>query len=252
MFLGYSFEIGRATARQYQREQINAEYKANNRLDRNSGRQTEGVRADNPPSQPNAETPSQQAVEVAFLRVPIGEGMLVIVTLLLVGVTYQLVSNGKVSAERQLRAYISLEWSRIVSGDGGNTFTVEVQIKNAGQTPALRVRHRMAAEVWVQHTAALSFATPEIDPSEIPIGPGISFTLRQPIAVGGASGTGSIDVGQRLLFVWGSVEYFDIFDEPRTLEFRSRSGDPIRAHDGTVMRTVGWALDSEAEGNRTT
>jgi hypothetical protein len=64
--------------------------------------------------------------------------------------------------------------------------------------------------------------------------------------------SGTIDNRQRTIFAWGRVDYFDIFGDPQHFEFRFRSGDSIRAHDGTVMRTVGWRMDAEDQGNSAT
>jgi hypothetical protein len=160
-------------------------------------------------------------------------------------------SHLKESAERQLGAYIGIEWCRVISDDWGNTFRVEVQIKNAGQTPAYDVSHRIAAEIHELHEPPLSFAMPEKSQGIIPIAPGITFILRTPIAIGGASGISTIGTGRTIL-AWGRVDYEDVFDKPQHLEFRFRSSDPVRQHDGTVMRTVGWRMDAEDEGNSST
>jgi hypothetical protein len=114
------------------------------------------------------------------------------------------------NARVQLRAYVGARMARVVSHDNGSTFEVEVEIFNAGQTPARGVTHCLAAELQILHGEPLSFAMPEKDSGELPMVPGMAFFLRKPIAIGGPSGTGTIDnrqsakdnfrVGPRRLF----------------------------------------------------
>jgi hypothetical protein len=153
----------------------------------------------------------------------------------------------KESAERQLGAYIGIEWCRIISHDGGSTFEVEVQIKNAGQTQAYDVTHRIAADIQVRNGEPINFAMPERSRGVIPIAPGITFILRTPIAIGGASGTADIGTN-RIIFARGRVDYIDVFDKPQHLEFRYRNADRL-FHNGHL---VGWRMDAEDEGNSAT
>jgi hypothetical protein len=155
------------------------------------------------------------------------------------------------SAERQFGAYIGIEWCRVTSNDWGATFMVEVQIKNAGQTPAYDVSHRIAAALQIMHDRQLDFVMPDRSPGIIPIAPGMTFTLATPIAIGGPSGVSTIGIG-RTIFAWGRVDYEDVFDKPQHLEFRFRSGEAIRQHNGTNMQTVGWKMDAEDDGNTAT
>ncbi len=128
---------------------------------------------------------------------------------------------------------------------------VEVQIKNAGRTPAYEVSHRIAAALQIMNGERLDFAMTDRSPGIVPIAPGMSFILNAPIAIGGPSGVSTIGIG-RTIFACGRVDYLDVFDKPQHLEFRFRSGDAIRQHDGTVMQTVGWKMDPEDEGNTAT
>jgi hypothetical protein len=129
---------------------------------------------------------------------------------------------------------------------------VHIVIINSGHTPARQVTHRIAAELQIQHGATLSFEMPNKVPGEWVMVPNVAFTLKCDIAIGGASGTGTIDIGQRVIFTWGRVDYLDAFDRPQHFEFRYRSTRSIRRHNGTVMTTVGWEMDPEDQGNTTT
>jgi hypothetical protein len=152
------------------------------------------------------------------------------------------------SSQRQLRAYVGVEWCRVASPDGGNTFEVEVQIKNTGQTPAFEIRHRIAAELQIVHAEPLRFERPELKRGVFPLNPGLTFIIKEPIAIGGPSGIG--DIGTRkFIFSWGRVDYLDAFGVDRYFEFRFRNRAPVRAHDGTIVRTVGWQMEIENEGN---
>jgi hypothetical protein len=157
----------------------------------------------------------------------------------------------KRTAERQLRAYIGVKEARIVSRDEGNTFEVEIELTNAGQTPAHHVRHHMSTGLQVIRDPPPDFKTSKRGRGEVPVSPGETFFLNRPIAIGGASGTGTIGT-QRIIFGWGRVDYVDIFDVPQHITFRFRSGDAVRAHVGDAMRTIGWTMEPEDEGNSAT
>jgi hypothetical protein len=161
--------------------------------------------------------------------------------------TRDLVRTARENAQLELRAYIGIESIKITSNDWGNTFWVEAQIKNAGKTPAFRVTHCITHQILKDPT--LNLRMPNRSPGNLPIAPDMSFTLRTPVVIGAAGGTGFIDTGQRFIIAWGKVDYFDFFGFPHYLTFRFRSTEPVRAHDGTIMRTVGWTMHPEDEGN---
>jgi hypothetical protein len=186
-----------------------------------------------------------------ILGIKLGEWLLSAATFGLWYATWRLVKGAETTAERQLGAYIGVEWCRVATEDGGITFAVELQIKNAGQTPAYDVSHRIAAAIQVSHGEAIDFALPSRFPGIIPLAPGMTFVLSAPIAIGGPSGISTIGM-QRIVFAWGRVDYLDVFDKPQHIEFRFASGEAIREHDGTVMRTVGWKMYPTDEGNTAT
>jgi len=185
-----------------------------------------------------------------ILGIKLGEWLLSGATFGLWYATWRLVKGAEKTAERQLAAYIGIEWCKVISDDWGSTFAVEVQIKNAGQTPAYKVSHRIATGLQIRLEPP-DFAAPFRSPGIIPIAPGMTFVLAAPVAIGGPSGANTIGSG-RTVFTWGRIDYFDVFDRPHYLEFRFASGEAIRQHDGTVMRTVGWKMYPQDEGNTAT
>jgi len=159
-------------------------------------------------------------------------------------------SHLKESAQQQLGAYLGVSEGHIVSHDGGNTFVVEISIKNSGQTPAYQVTHCIDADVRDRLSrAAEPFPLPAKRPQEWVMAPGATWKLAKDIAIGGPSGASSV-AKQRDIFTWGRVDYFDVFDKPQYLLFRFRSNEQVkRIYNGTVMVTVGWEFDPCEEGN---
>jgi hypothetical protein len=204
--------------------------------------------------------PSQDQVHGEILGVKYGEWLLFgatvglwVATVGLWWATWRLVKSAEKTAERQLGAYIGIEWCKVISNDWGNTFEVEVQIKNAGQTPAFDVTHRIAVGLQILHGEPLDFSMPKRRPSKLPIAPGITFILRTPIAIGGASGSRTITSGERAVFAWGRIDYEDVFDIGRYVEFRFRSAEIIRSTDaGGAIHVTGWRMDPEGDGNTAT
>jgi hypothetical protein len=161
--------------------------------------------------------------------------------------TWRLVKGGEQTAERQLRAYVGIESCKVTTDNWGQTFYVEVQLKNAGQTPAYNVSHRIIAGLQVRLEPP-DFAMPFRSPGIIPVAPGMTFAAAAPVAIGGPSGVATIGSG-RIIFAWGRVDYLDAFGKSHYLEFRFASGEAIQEHDGTVTRTVGWKMYPQDEGN---
>jgi hypothetical protein len=182
-----------------------------------------------------------------LLGVKWGEWLLAFATFGLWYATMRLVQGGEHTAERQLRAYIGIEWCKVTSDDWGQTFHVEIQVKNSGQTPAYNVSHRIVTGLQVRLEPP-DFAMPFRSPGIIPVAPGMTFIAAAPVAIGGPSGVGTIG-SSRIIFAWGRVDYFDVFGKSHYLEFRFASGDAIREHNGTVMQTVGWKMYPQDAGN---
>jgi hypothetical protein len=127
--------------------------------------------------------------------------------------TRDLVRTTRENAQLELRAYIGIEWVRISSNDWGNTFWVEVQIKNTGETPAFRVTHCITSQVFRNKTQPLALGMPNRSPGNLPIAPGMTFTLRTPVALDKTE-VPMMGSGERFIIGWGKVDYFDFFGFP--------------------------------------
>ena len=109
----------------------------------------------------------EEIVAIGTLSIAAFTIILAFATAFLYEATRDLVKGAEETAERQLRAYLGVKsGSRIISHDGGNTFIVEIQIINSGQTPARRVTHSIAAELQVLHGPRLDFQMPPTQPGE--------------------------------------------------------------------------------------
>src|SRR4029077_20210251 len=113
------------------------------------------------------------------------------------------------------RAYIGIEWCKATSDDWGQTFHVEIQVKNSGQTPAYNVSHRIVTGLQVRLEPP-DFAMPFRSPGIIPGAPRMTFIPAAPVAIGGPSGVGTIG-SSRIIFAWGRVDYFDVFGKSHYL-----------------------------------
>jgi hypothetical protein len=82
-----------------------------------------------------------------------------------------------------LRAYVGVEQAEVRSPDGGATFVAEITIKNAGQTPALRVANWIDVCLGKVDGEPLNFPMPPKSVGELPMVPGRAFVLRRPIEV---------------------------------------------------------------------
>lgn len=139
---------------------------------------------------------------------------------------YQLrrtVESLETTAERQLRAYISL---RVTRGspprfDPKTGPWIAFDLRNAGQTPAFELAHWCHAAI-----GPLNFSGPfPIPPKEeilhkSTLAPGTKINF---IAEGPEPQSGHFDAfirGELAAFVWGEITYIDAFKNPRFYRFR--------------------------------
>ncbi len=180
-------------------------------------------------------------------------GVLAFFTALLWGATYCLVRNAKDTARRQLRAYISLTGGDIVVSEEKKEFRVALKFINCGQTPAYSVSSSFEAEIRELQNVNLP-ELGQVFPSAKPIGERDSNTIAGPgIHINTAEVKGFINdqlehVRSRTsaIFVWGEINYIDIFDQPHWLKFRYVNGG--KAHD-KLKTQFGWHLQPCKEGN---
>jgi hypothetical protein len=136
------------------------------------------------------------------------------------------------TAERQLRAYVTL-YSGAIRWENNQTFSYHIAIKNTGQTPALNLTHQSNCG----YGPVENFRTDEIARRAITLGAGNTTTLRQSAdhSLGDANWTG-IRNGTIPLYVWGRIEYRDIFWQGRHLQYRMEllTGPGINIDEGLL------------------
>jgi hypothetical protein len=77
--------------------------------------------------------PSEKHVHGEILGVKYGEWLLFAATMGLWWATWRLVKSAEKTAERQLGAYIGIEWCKVVSNDWGSTFEEKFRSKTPGK-----------------------------------------------------------------------------------------------------------------------
>jgi hypothetical protein len=157
------------------------------------------------------------------------------------------------TAQRQLRAYICVDAAMLkFTGTGDNeSFEVQVDIKNSGQTPAYDLH--LWAHVWVEQYPL------KVDLPEPPQDFRMSSSI---IAPGGktimVSGPGQsihapiVTLGNpsRTVYAYGKICYRDAFGKNRTTRYRFFYGgnEPPRRKTDREGRVIGL-LQPDAEGN---
>lgn len=149
------------------------------------------------------------------------------------------VNLSEITAERQLRAYVS-----VISGsiqlvnliEGGLGVKVHIELKNSGQTPGYDF------STWIKKPEILlPDAKPFTEPTPFSertgtsiIGPNTTVNIEWtiPIDVATAQDVGS---GKKKLFVWGGSNFTDAFGQKRFFIFRSVSSTGIFTTAGNVL-----------------
>jgi hypothetical protein len=125
------------------------------------------------------------------------------------------------TAQRQLRAYISdIAGTATFISDTESRIEIDIQFRNAGQTPAYSVEIRCAPPVIGRPTDR-HFDTPSrFAPVKTIIGPGKEFSVRHRITQVSAVHLRQIQNAERAIWIWGRVDYVDAFNKARYLGFR--------------------------------
>jgi hypothetical protein len=201
-----------------------------------------------------------------FLGVKYGEWLMFIATVALVVATWMLVKGADRNAERQLRAYVLIERTQVVSAaaggaimlrerdasHGGEPMAIQagnqpmaiIIFKNFGQTPAHNVEYfgNVAVVPWPIRQEDL----PALDgggTSEI-IGPGGTrrkqelFAQHHPLT---AQEWAGLSNGTLALVFFGEIRYVDAFDQDRVTRYR--------VFCGGEMGVRGFELSAHDEGN---
>jgi hypothetical protein len=156
------------------------------------------------------------APEVTFLGVKPGEWLLTIATFSLWYATMRLVWDARETSKRQLRAYVTVQDLKLESVATG--VRAGLIWENTGQTPARKVRTFTSFALFDPAAPpSFDYVTEYTDPSEVEsqlvLGPkqitinSLGIVSHQEIA---AIGQGTVKA-----FVWGWMEYDDIYGKKR-------------------------------------
>lgn len=154
-------------------------------------------------------------------------------------------SQNRASAEQQLRAYITLE--SFIWNAKAKDFKFQIKWVNRGQTPAYKVD---AWANWRDYEAEITddfgFERPQIqNEGLIPVGPGQSV-------LGVCDEKPTIEMikqaakGDRNIYVWGAVTYFDAFGDRRYGKVAANAAVEILSDGSAVIRWVSIPLHNES------
>lgn len=143
---------------------------------------------------------------------------LMIYTAKLWGATKHALRETKETAERQLRAYLSINIARITQQNRSEFRTI-TEIKNFGQTPAYNVR------VWsilgaFDPSEPRNFIKAEAIETYSMLGPGGNFDLKAALRDQSPEQVQHIIGGTRQVYLWGEIRYHDAFMTERGFSFR--------------------------------
>lgn len=176
-------------------------------------------------------------------------GAVALFTLMLVGATIALyigaarqLAQSADTAERQIRAYVTLEAGAILIGQAPNASFIEacVTLKNHGQSPAYACRAWMTVNVSPTANEA-PFAQRGAAGSSGLLGPGASYDMSVR-HVSSQQQIHGISQSTQMIYVWGRLEYLDAFQKQRHFEFRFyANGTPTTVRFKEITGP-GWGL----------
>jgi hypothetical protein len=173
-----------------------------------------------------------------------GTWLAVIAASIYAGIAAYQLCTMKDTEQRQLRAYLLADGGRVEFSKDGS-YTVYVQFKNSGQTPAYTVVHWLTAEIQddIADPFHELFESHKIKwrktgPENVDLGSGQSMC----IMLKGTSVTPSIPLG-KAIYVWGDVKYKDVFQRECQFDaFLLKSTERLDA--GRVLPSfMNWASD---------
>jgi hypothetical protein len=155
------------------------------------------------------------------------------------------------SAERQLRAYVHIENVRISQMNSGNNPQIEVFVRNYGQTPARRITNTYYCCAFNEpRERGFARMLAGVKPVELPdLAPQAQVISNTNYFYNlWASVKPFLLRRQSAFYVFGRIDYYDVFEQLRTTEFRYKL--MIGSVSG-IPDDENLVIDSRA-GNRTT
>lgn len=144
------------------------------------------------------------------------------------------------------RAYVGFELAAVfLDSPKPGSMTAWIRLRNTGATPAYKLRgwqkfHRRL-------TGDLPFAETGKFENESIVAPGSTINLESTLSLTEEQ-LGAIQKGKLSLFVWGHVEYEDVFKNPRHFTFKGMMNGPVETVpvDGQLAR--GWGFRPIKDG----
>jgi hypothetical protein len=142
-------------------------------------------------------------------------------------------------AERQLRAYIPIDTAQVTIN--GQTLKAVIGVKNSGQTPA----YDLTAKTRLQTQpigAYIPVQFEDVEASKAIVGPNVTIhpTATLTIPTDSTVVLPALRNGTHIIYVVGHIEYRDIFDTLRHIDFRLRSNS---------FENGVWILEPAPDGN---
>lgn len=137
------------------------------------------------------------------------------------------------SERRELRAYVMIDDGRAEGMDGNAALTIGIKFKNFGSTPANNVRLTYYANVL-----PANFQPDSIEPREFadsgrePFAPNSDRTSSIRITAQGPDVVARLQARSHKLFMWGVIDYEDIYGTPQRTTFFFAATHDKRIEDG--------------------
>ena len=128
--------------------------------------------------------------------------------------------------------------------NGGNA-TAWIRFKNTGATPAYKVMGWMM--FYRMPSNANPFAEVRVPSNESVVSPEGNSNLSGTIAIT-ENQLREIEAGTESLFVWGRIEYVDVFKIPWFFSFKAKMTGPPESTVMDGVRTPGWGLQAIENG----
>jgi hypothetical protein len=178
---------------------------------------------------PQYQNTHENSSEITILGIRPGEWLLGIVTWMLWFATVRLVQGADKTAERQLRAYVSVEPKIVYNFGSTNLIIIGVETKNHGQTPATEISHDFSTGLLPNPLpGGFIFPPPvrQLDtnnslfPNAI-----VPVRFNHDRLLTPAEVT-AIERDTQRFHIWGLTHYRDAFGRPRTTKISASFGGP--------------------------
>ena len=155
------------------------------------------------------------------------------------------VDDARESAEKQLRAYVTLNKVEIIQFEVGKPLLVRIPMTNTGQTPAHEYRGWFYVAM-VPNSAKDRFRFGKADTiSRYTLGPGVEATAYEASMDNSSDHLVSeleyetVTSGDRTLYVWGRDYYVDVFGNPHVTSYRYERSGPVDCPQRMKVCAVG-------------